>query len=349
MEIGIDSFIASNLTADLDSRLDTARTAADTMREFLDRIAFADQVGLDVFGVGEHHRRDFLDSAPAVVLAAAAARTRQIRLTSAVTVLSAIDPVRAFQNFATLDLITNGRAEMVVGRGSFTEAFPLFGLKLNDYDSLFAENLDLLLKLREMPDLHWSGKHRAALHGEGVYPRPVQAKLPIWLGVGGTPQSFARAGTLGLPLMIAIIGGETHRFRPHVDLYWEAARRAGHDLSQMKVGLHCFGYVAKTTQMAADAFYPGYARSIRKIGMERGWPPPSRAQFEAQMGPLGAYLIGSPQEVIEKLARHSEALGGVARVTFQMDMAELSHAELMDSIELLGREVAPAMRDRVAA
>ncbi len=349
MEIGIDSFIASNLASSPDGRSDSAGTGANTMREFLDRIAFADEVGLDVFGVGEHHRRDFLDSAPAVVLAAAATRTRRIRLTSAVTVLSAIDPVRAFQNFATLDLISNGRAEMVVGRGSFTEAFPLFGLNLKDYDSLFAENLDLLLQLRETPDLHWSGKHRAALHGEGVYPRPMQAKLPIWLGVGGTPQSFARAGTLGLPLMIAIIGGETHRFRPYVDLYWEAARRAGHDLSQMKVGLHCFGYVAKTTQAAANAFYPGYARSIRKIGMERGWAPPSRAQFDAQMGPLGAYLIGSPQEVIEKLARHSEALGGVARVTFQMDMAELSHRELMESVELLGREVAVAVRDGVAA
>ncbi len=340
MEIGIDSFIASHA----DGRPEGAGTAADTMREFLDRIAFADEVGLDVFGVGEHHRRDFLDSAPAVVLAAAAARTRQIRLTSAVTVLSATDPVRAFQQFATLDLIANGRAEMVVGRGSFTEAFPLFGLALKDYDSLFAENLDLLLKLRETTELHWSGKHRAALHGEGVYPRPVQEKLPIWLGVGGTPQSFARAGALGLPLMIAIIGGETHRFRPYVDLYWEAARRAGQDLAQMKVGLHCFGYVAKTTKMAADAFYPGYARSIRKIGMERGWPPPSRAQFDAQMGPLGAYLIGSPQEVVDKLARHSEALGGVARVTFQIDMAELSHGQLMNTIELLGREVAPAMR-----
>lgn len=335
MEIGIDSFIAVMGGEGGD--------ASGRMRDFLARVEHADQVGLDVFGVGEHHREDFLDSAPAVVLAAAAARTRQIRLTSAVTVLSAIDPVRAFQAFATLDLISNGRAEMVVGRGSFVEAFPLFGLDLKDYDLLFAENLDLLLRIRESTYVEWSGRRRAALTGQGVFPRPVQAELPIWLGVGGTPQSFVRAGMLGLPLMIAIIGGETHRFRPLVDLYREAGRQAGHRAERLKVGLHCFGYVAPTSKQAADEFFPGYAKSIAEIGKERGWPAPSRESFEAQRGPLGAYLIGEPDEVTDKIARHSEALGGVSRVSFQMDVAGLSHDKLMRSIELIGTRVKPAL------
>ena len=336
MEIGIDSFIAT-MGGEVGD-------AATKMREFLDRIEYADQAGLDVFGVGEHHRKEFLDSAPVVVLAAAAARTRRIRLTSAVTVLSAIDPVRAFEAFATLDLITNGRAEMVVGRGSFIEAFPLFGLDLNDYDLLFAENLDLLLTIRDNTYVNWSGERRPPLTGQGVFPRPVQKQLPIWLGVGGTPQSFVRAGALGLPLMIAIIGGETHRFRPMVDLYREAGRRAGHPEEQLKVGLHCFGYVAPTSEQAADEFFPGYAQSIGEIGKERGWAPPTRASFEAQRGPRGAYLIGSPDEVAEKIARQSEALGGVSRVSFQMDVANFPHAKLMESIELIGSRVAPTLR-----
>ena len=224
------------------------------------------RLGLDVFGVGEHHRREFLDSAPAVILGAAAARTQRIRLTSAVTVLSAADPVRVFQEFATLDLLSQGRAEMVVGRGSSIEAFPLFGFRLEDYDSLFAEKLDLLLKIRENEHIHWSGNYRAALTGQGVYPRPVQNPLPIWLGVGGTPQSFARAGALGLPLMVAIIGGEFQRFRPLVDLYREAGTRAGYSLDQLKVGVHALGYVAATTREAADDFFPGYARAINNVG-----------------------------------------------------------------------------------
>lgn len=336
MEIGVDSFIAA--------KAGDGRQASAKMREFLARIEQADQVGLDVFGVGEHHREEFLDSAPTLVLAAAAARTQRIRLTSAVTVLSAVDPVRAFQAFATLDLISEGRAEMVVGRGSFIEAFPLFGLDLQDYDLLFAENLDLLLKIRENTHVHWQGQRRAPLTGQGVFPRPMQAELPIWLGVGGTPQSFVRAGTLGLPLMIAIIGGETHRFRPLVDLYREAGRRAGHAEERLKVGLHSFGYVAESSKQASDEFYPGYAESVSEIGKERGWSPPTRDSFEAQSGPRGAYLIGSPDEVAEKIARHSEALGGVSRVSFQMDMANLPHEKLMRSIELLGTRVAPALR-----
>ncbi len=335
MELGIDSFVASG---------SSEATAAATMRAFLDRVAYADEVGLDIFGVGEHHRTDFLDSAPTLILAAAAARTKKIRLTSAVTVLSAADPVRVFQQFATLDLISGGRAEVVVGRGSFTEAFPLFGLNLKDYDSLFLEHLDLLLTIRDNTHVHWSGKHRPPLTGQGIFPRPVQKPLPIWLGVGGTPQSFARAGALGLPLMVAIIGGETHRFRPLIDLYREAGARAGHAPESLKVGLHSFGYIAATSQGAADDFFPGYARTVATIGRERGWPAPSRDQFDQQRGPLGAYLIGSPAEVTDKIARHSEALGGIARLTLQMDTGGLSHAQLMRSMEYLARDVAPALR-----
>ncbi len=340
MQIGIDSFAAVTLSDNAPS----PTRASDAMRQLIERIERADAVGLDVFGVGEHHRPEFLDSAPAVILAAAAARTQRIRLTSAVTVLSAADPVRVFQNFATLDLLSGGRAEMVVGRGSFTEAFPLFGLDLDDYDALFTEKLDLLLNIRENEQVYWSGEHRPALTGQGVYPRPLQNPLPIWLGVGGTPASFVRAGMLGLPLMIAIIGGETHRFRPLVDLYREAGRRAGHSEDRLKVGLHSLGYVAETTEKAVDDYFPGYARVFTRIGRERGWPPVTRGRFDAQRGPLGAFLIGNPDEVAEKITRHSAALGGVSRVTFQMDNAELTHEQLLRSIELLGAHVAPALR-----
>lgn len=342
MEIGIDSFAA--VSSDNVSGVPVG--APDAMHQLLERIEYADQVGLDVFGIGEHHRQEFLDSAPAVILAAAATRTRRIRLTSAVTVLSAADPVRVFQNFATLDLVSQGRAEIVVGRGSFTESFPLFGLQIEDYDSLFTEKLDLLLRIRDDEHIHWSGRHRAALTGQGVYPRPMQSQLPIWIGVGGTPASFARAGTLGLPLMVAIIGGETHRFRPLVDLYREAGRRAGHAPEKLKVGLHSLGYIAETTQDAVSDYFPGYARNFTKIGKERGWSPVTRAQFDAQLAPRGALLIGSPEEVIEKIARHSEALGGISRVTFQMDNADLSHAKLMRAIELLGAHVMPALHKK---
>jgi len=339
MEIGIDSFAA--MFSGNNSKI---INDADALGQLLDRIEQADQAGLDIFGIGEHHRKGFLDSAPTLILAAAAARTKRIRLTSAVTVLSAADPVRIFQNFATLDLISRGRAEMVVGRGSFIEAFPLFGYNLNDYDELFAEKLDLLLKIRNDEFVTWKGKFRPALKNQPVYPRPLQPSIPIWLGVGGTPESFIRAGTLGLPLMVAIIGGETHRFRPLVDLYREAGKEAGYLPEQLKVGMHSLGYVATTTQQALDDFYPGYAEAMTKVGKERGWPPMTRGRFEAQVGPEGALLVGSPEEVAEKILRHSEALGGITRLTFQMDTAEVPHAKLMQSIELIGTRLRPLVR-----
>jgi probable LLM family oxidoreductase len=339
MQIGIDSFAAAFDETSL------AVSPSDRLRDLVEQIEHADQAGLDVFGIGEHHRREFLDSAPAVILGAAAARTRRIRLTSAVTVLSAADPVRVFQEFATLDLLSQGRVEMVVGRGSSIEAFPLFGFRLEDYDSLFAEKLDLLLKIRENEHVRWSGKYRPPLTGQGVYPRPVQNPLPIWLGVGGTPQSFVRAGALGLPLMVAIIGGEPRRFRPLVDLYREAGQRAGHLSDRLKVGVHALGYVADTTQEAADEFFPGYARAFTDVGKERGWPPVTRAGFDAQRGPQGALLIGNPDEVTEKILRHSEALGGISRLSFQMNAASLPHAKLMKAIEAIGTRVAPSLRD----
>lgn len=339
MQVGIDSFAAA-----LDGT-SHAVNPSEHLQNLIKLIECADQVGLDVFGIGEHHRKDFLDSAPAIILAAAAARTNRIRLTSAVTVLSAADPVRVFQEFATLDLLSKGRAEMVVGRGSFIEAFPLFGLPLEDYDSLFAEKLDLLLKIRDNEHVSWHGKYRPALTGQGVYPRPVQNPFPIWLGVGGTPESFIRAGSLGLPLAVAVIGGETHRFRPLVDLYREAGKRAGHPPDRLKVGLHSLGYIAETTQQAADEFYPGYARAFTKIGKERGWRPVTRADYDAQRGPQGALIIGDPDEVVKKIIRHSKALGGISRVTFQMDPGSLSNEKMTRAIELLGERVAPALRE----
>ena len=345
MQVGIDSFA----TAFTNDATNLAGNASDALRHLIDRIEHSEQVGLDVFGIGEHHRREFLDSAPPVILAAAAARTNRIRLTSAVTVLSAADPVRVFQQFATLDLLSQGRAEMVVGRGSFIESFPLFGLKLEDYDSLFSEKLDLLLNIRKNESVHWSGKHRASLTGQGVYPRPFQNPIPIWLGVGGTPESFARAGALGLPLMVAIIGGETRRFRPLVNLYREAGRRAGYKPEQLKVGVHALGYVADTTQQAVDDFFPGYANAFTEIGRERGWPPVTRAHFNALLGPHGALMVGNPEEVAEKILEHSEALGGINRISFQMDVASLPHMKLMQSIELIGTRVAPILRTTSSA
>jgi probable LLM family oxidoreductase len=345
MEIGLDSFVAATIDPKTGQAIDPARH----LREVLGAIGLADEVSLDVFGIGEHHRQEFLDSAPAVILAAAAARTKQIRLTSAVTVLSATDPVRVFQQFATLDLLSNGRAEMVVGRGSFIEAFPLFGLALEDYDSLFAEKVDLLLKIREQTHVHWSGKHRPSLNGEGVYPRPVQNPLPVWLGVGGTPASFARAGALGLPLMVAIIGGEHRRFRPLIDLYREAGLRAGHSVEQLKVGVHSLGYVAENFAAAADDFFPGYADSFTKIGRERGWPSMTRGHFNAQLGPTGALLVGDPETVVEKILQVNEALGGISRLTFQMSVAALPHAKMLRAIELLGTDVAPMVRNSLAS
>ncbi len=338
MEIGIDSFAA----ASVNEEEELAPQNVQALEELLQRIEFADEVGIDIFGMGEHYRKEFLDSAPTLILAAAAARTSRIRLTSAVTVLSAADPVRIFQHFATIDLISKGRAEMVVGRGSFIESFPLFGLNLTDYDALFAEKLGLLLQIRANETVSWSGKFRPALNKQAIYPRPLQEELPIWLGVGGTPASFIRAGQLGLPLMVAIIGGETHNFRPLVDLYRQAGEQAGFHSDQLKVGIHSFGYVAATREKAIADFYPRYAEVITKVGKERGWPPVTRAQFDAQIGPLGAIVIGSPEEVAEKILRHSDALGGISRFSFQMDVG-LSHQQLLESIELIGREVSPLL------
>lgn len=344
MQIGIDSFVATNA----DPVTGVAPSPGQRISDLLEEIASADQAGLDVFGIGEHHRGEFLDSAPTLLLAAAAARTRRIRLTSAVTVLSAADPVRVFQEFATLDLLSQGRAEMIVGRGSFIEAFPLFGLALDDYDELFTEKLGLLLKLRENTNVTWSGQHRPALTGQGVYPRPLQHPLPVWLGVGGTPESFIRAGSLGLPLMVAIIGGEPHRFKPLIDLYRQAGTQAGHAPEKLRVGLHCLGYVADTNQRAADEFFPGYAQAFTAIGKERGWPPITRAQFDALLGPTGALHVGDPATVVEKILHTSRALGGIDRFSFQMSVASLPHSRLMHAIELLGAQVAPLIRKQRA-
>ena len=343
MQIGLDSFAA----AVPDPATGITPNGSDRLCHLLEEIELADQVGLDVYGLGEHHRPEYLDSAPAVILAAAASRTKNIRLTSAVTVLSAADPVRVFQNYATLDLLSRGRAEIVAGRGSFIESFPLFGLDLKDYDSLFAEKLDLLLKIRASTHVHWAGNHRAALTGQGVYPRPLQDPLPIWLGVGGTPESFVRAGVLGLPLMVAIIGGEPHRFRPLIELYRESYKRAGHAPEGMKVGIHALGYVAETDQQAADDFFPGYAEAFTKIGKERGWPPVTRRQFDALLVPTGALIVGSAETVAAKVLRMNESLGGIARISFQMSVAALPHAKLMQSIRILGEQAAPIIRRSV--
>jgi probable LLM family oxidoreductase len=261
-------------------------------------------------------------------------------------VLSTADPVRVFQEFATLDLLSQGRAEIIAGRGSFIESFPLFGFELEDYDALFAEKLELLLKIRESEHVHWAGRFRAPLTGQGVYPRPLQSPLPVWLGVGGTPSSFARAGTLGLPLMVAIIGGEPRRFRSLVDLYRQAGARAGHPPEKLQVGVHALGYVADTTQAAVDEFFPGYAHTFTEAGKERGWPPVTRANFDALRGPYGALIVGSPDDVAAKVLHYDEALGGISRLSFQMSVAGLPHPQLMHAIELLGSQVAPRLRER---
>jgi probable LLM family oxidoreductase len=345
MEIGIDSFAA----AISDPAAGLILSPVKRMQHLLEEIELADKVGLDVFGIGEHHRAEFLDSAPVVILAAAAARTRNIRLTSAVTVLSAADPVRVFQEFATLDLISQGRAEIVAGRGSFIESYPLFGLRLEDYDSLFSEKLELLLAIRENTQVTWSGKYRPALKGEAIYPRPLQNPLPIWVGVGGTPKSFVRAGTLGLPLMVAIIGGEPRSFRPLVDLYREAGRRAGHPPERLTVGLHSIGFLADTSAEAADIFYPGYAHTFTEIGKERGWAPMTRSQFDAVRGPTGALLVGDADTVAKKILYVDEVLGGISRITFQMGVSTLSHEKMLRAIEILGTRVAPIVRKELAA
>jgi probable LLM family oxidoreductase len=343
MELGVYTFAE----ATPDPKTGRTISPAERLRDLIEEIALADKVGLDVFGVGEHHRPDYVASAPAVVLAAAAERTKNIRLTSAVTVLSSDDPVRVFQNFATLDLLSGGRAEIMAGRGSFIESFPLFGYDLDDYDSLFAEKLDLLLKIRATERVTSAGQHRAPIRDRGVYPRPVQAELPIWIAVGGTPQSVVRAGTLGLPLALAIIGGEPERFAPLVLLYREAGRRAGHDPAALKVGINSHAYVADASQQAADEFFPAYADVMTKLGRERGWPPTTRPQFDHLRSPRGALAVGSPQEVIDKILFQHEIFGH-DRYLAQFSVGTLPHAQIMRSIELFGTKVAPAVRKAVA-
>ena len=337
MHVGIDSFV-STVT---DPTTGEVIGPEQRIEHLLEEIELADRSGLYSFGIGEHHREEYYDSAPPVILGAAAARTSRIRLGSAVTVLSAADPVRVFQQFATLDLIAKGRIDLVVGRGSFTEAFPLFGLELRDYDTLFAEKLDLLLKIRDETHVTWSGRHRPALTGQGVYPRPAQNPLPIWVGVGGTPESFVRAGLLGLPLMVAIIGGEPRQFAPLVDLYRRAGAEAGHAPEKLQVGLHVFGYVSDSVQKASDTIYPGWHEMFTKVSRERGFRAPTRGQFDATSGPDGAFFMGDPDTVATKLRRVADQLGGVDRVSIQMTNPRLAHGDLLRGIELLGTEVAP--------
>ena len=342
MELGIYTFAETTP----DPRTGQIISSAQRLRDLIEEIELADQVGLDVFGVGEHHRPDFAVSSPAVVLAAAAERTKRIRLTSAVSVLSSDDPVRVFQDFATLDLLSGGRAEIMAGRGSFIESYPLFGQSLEDYDELFAEKLGLLLELREHEHITWSGKHRPALTGQGVYPRPVQQPIPVWIAVGGTPQSVVRAGTLGLPLALAIIGGHPERFVPLVNLYREAGRRAGHDPATLAVGINSHGFIADSAQQAADDAFPPYFHTMGRIGRERGWPPPTRAHFEAERSPRGALLIGDPQQVIDKILFEYELFAN-QRFLIQFSVGTMPHAKIMRSIELFGTRVAPVVRSSV--
>jgi len=344
MEIGIYSFAETGLDPQTGRQLG----AGQRIRELLAEIELADEVGLDVFGVGEHHRPDYAVSAPAVVLAAAAARTRRIRLTSAVSVLSSDDPVRVFQDFATLDLLSGGRAEIMAGRGSFTESFPLFGQDLRDYDALFREKLELLLELRTNERLTWSGEHRPPIEDLGVYPRPEQAPLPVWIAVGGTPASVVRAGTMGLPMALAIIGGAPARFRPHVDLYRQAAAEAGHDPRALRVSINSHGFLADDPREAAEIAFPPFAVTMTRIGRERGWPAATRRQFDAETHLHGALHVGSPQEVIDKILYQWE-LFRHDRTLIQLTVGPMPHERVLRAIELLGTEVAPVVRREVAA
>jgi probable LLM family oxidoreductase len=335
MELGLATFADVNPGAGPDR-------VAKRLAELLEEIELADRLGLEVFGVGEHHRPDYAVSTPTVALAAAATRTEKIRLSSAVTVLSSADPVRVFQEFATLDLISNGRAEIMAGRGSFIESYPLFGFDLDDYDELFAEKLELLLQLRKSERVTWSGKHRAPLNDIGVYPRPVQNPLPVWIAVGGTPASVARAGALGLPLMIAIIGGAPVRFAPLVELYREAARRAEADPVGLAVGINSHMYLAETAQRARDEFFPAYSQMMNRIGRERGWPPMSRAQFDAGCEPEGHLLVGTPEDVTTKILTY-HGLFENDRFLGHISVGVLPHDKAMRATELYGSEVAPAV------
>jgi probable LLM family oxidoreductase len=337
MEIGVCSFGEA-----------TVDGAAQRLRDLIEEIELADQVGLDVFGVGEHHRPDFAVSSPAIVLAAAAERTKRIRLTSAVSVISSDDPIRVFQDFATIDLLSGGRAEIMAGRGSFIESFPLFGYDLDDYDELFTDKLELLLEARANEVVYWPGTaHTQRIENRGVYPRPIQDPLPVWIAVGGTPQSVARAGILGLPLALAIIGGQPARFAPLIELYRRAATDVGNRGDSLPVSINAHAFVADTSQKAADVFFPGYAEVMSRIGRERGWPPLTREQYEAGRGPGGHLLVGSPQEVTEKILEQ-HAIFGHDRFLAQLSVGPVPHADLMHAIELLGTEVAPAVRKELA-
>lgn len=338
MELGLYTF--ANLSPDPGTG--RARSPGQRMADLLEEAVTADQAGLDVFAVGEHHRPDFLVSTPAVVLAAIAAKTKRIRLSSAVTVLSSDDPVRVFQEFSHVDLISGGRAEIMAGRGSFIESFPLFGHDLDDYDRLFAEKLGLLLKLRAENPVTWSGQLRAPLKEAGIWPRPVQTPLPVWIAVGGTPASVARAGQLGLPLALAIIGGEPARFRPLIELYREAGRRAGHDPRTLKVGINSHGIVGEDGAAAREAYYPPYRQQFTRIGRERGWPPVTRAQYDHQVSKAGALLVGSVNEVAEKILYEHE-LFAMDRFLMQIDLGGLTHADTLKAIELLGARVKPQL------
>lgn len=342
-EVGIYSFVELMPDLDTGQKIDPATR----MSNLLETIELADQVGLDVFGIGEHHRDEFLASAPAVILAAAAARTKRIRLTSAVTVLSSDDPVRVFQNFATIDLISQGRAEIMAGRGSFIESFPLFGYDLNDYDSLFAEKLELLLQLRRAEKVTWSGKHRPPLQGQGIYPRPVQDPLPVWIAVGGTPNSVVRAGMLGLPLAIAIIGGMPENFGPLVQLYRQAAQQAGHNPATLPVSINSHGFIADSTQAAVDAYYPSATLLMNKIGRERGWSPITRQQHEASRSLRGADFVGTPDEIIEKILFQYEIFHH-QRLLLQLGLGTIEHSKMLRAVELLGTKVAPVVRAEIA-
>lgn len=337
MEIGLYTFVETTP----DPTTGKTVSPEERVRRLMEEVELADQVGLDVFGIGEHHRPEYVASAPSVLLAAAAERTKRIRLTSAVTVLSSDDPVRVFQQFATLDLLSGGRAEIMVGRGSFIESFPLFGYDLGEYDELFAEKLELLLELREAEHITWSGKHRPALTGQGVYPRPVQEPLPIWVAVGGTLRSAVRAGQLGLPLALAIIGGLPERFAPFAEYHREAARQAGHPPPRFSINSH--GFIADSPEEAADLAYPAFKYTMDRIGRERGWSPMTRAQFDASLTLRGANFVGSPEQIVEKiLFQHS--IFGHDRFLLQLSVGTLPHEKILRAIELLGTEVAPAVR-----
>lgn len=342
MELGIYSFV--ELTTD--RHTGTAITATQRFRNLIEEIELADQVGLDVFGIGEHHRPDYLVSSPAVVLAAAAMRTKSIRLTSAVTVLSSDDPVRVYQDFATVDQLSGGRAEIMAGRGSFIESFPLFGYDLEDYDELFEEKLRMLLKIRESEKITWEGKHRPAIDNLGIYPRAVQELLPVWIAVGGTPQSVVRAAVLGLPMALAIIGGTPDRFAPFVQLYRNTLKNIGKNPAEYPVSINSHGFIAEDSQQAMNEYYPPYADTMGRIGRERGWPPPSREQFDHECSPYGALFVGSPQQVIDKIMYEYE-LFKHNRFLLQISVGTLPHDRMMKAIELYGTKVAPVVRKNI--